>query len=78
MGPLYFGPGTQLPLLNDHPAFITFLDQSSLGGVDKILQFRYDYEGISDAEQDTISALAERTRAWKFAPAQTNRFDPPV
>ncbi len=54
--------------MQDHPraAFITFLAQSSLGGVDKTLQFRFDYEGISYAGQETITALAERTRAWKF------------
>ncbi len=34
--------------------------------MDKTLQFRFDYEGISDAGQETIKALAERTRAWKF------------
>jgi hypothetical protein len=34
--------------------------------VDKALQFRFDYEGISHAGQETITALAERTRAWKF------------
>ncbi len=52
--------------MNDHPAFIVFLAKSSLGGMDKTLQFRFDYEGISDAGQETITALAERTRAWKF------------
>jgi hypothetical protein len=30
------------------------------------VQYRFDYEGISDAGQETITALAERTRAWKF------------
>jgi hypothetical protein len=64
--PLYFGPGTQYPLLNDHPAFITFLAQSSLGGMDKTLDYRFDYKGISDARQETIRDLAERARAWKF------------
>jgi hypothetical protein len=63
--PLHFGPGTKYPLLNDHPAFIEFLAKSSLGGMDKTLQYRFDYEGISDAGQETMTALAERTRAWK-------------
>ncbi len=47
--PLYFGPGTKYPSLNDHAAFIAFLAESSLGGMDKTLQLRFDYEGISDA-----------------------------
>jgi hypothetical protein len=63
---LHFGPGTKFPSLNDHPAFIKFLAESSLGGMDKTLQFRFDYEGISDARQETIRDLEERARAWKF------------
>ncbi len=63
---LHFGPGTKFPSLNDHPAFIQFLAESSLGGMDKTLQFRFDYEGISDARQETIRDLEERARAWKF------------
>jgi hypothetical protein len=34
--------------------------------MDKTLQYRFDYEGISDAGQETITALAEQTRGWKF------------
>ncbi len=64
--PLYFGPSTQYPVLNDQPAFITFLAQTSLGGMDKTLDCRFDYKGISDARQETIRDLAERARAWKF------------
>jgi hypothetical protein len=44
--PLNFGPCTKYPSLNDHPAFIAFLAKSSLGGMDKTLQYRFDYEGI--------------------------------
>jgi hypothetical protein len=54
------------PSLNDHTAFIVFLAKNSLGllgGMDKTLQFRFHYEGISDAGQETIKALAERTRS---------------
>ncbi len=29
--------------------------------MDKTLQYRFDYEGISDAGQETITALAEQT-----------------
>ena len=32
-GALHFGPGTEYPTLHDHPAFITFLAKSSLGGM---------------------------------------------
>ncbi len=64
--PLHFGPSTKYPSLNDHPAFILFLAKSSLGGMGKTLQFRFDYEGSSDAGQETIKALAERMCAWKF------------
>jgi hypothetical protein len=64
--PLYFGPCTKYPSLNDHPAFIAFVAESSLGGMDKTLQFRSDYQGIIDAGQEIIKDLAERTRAWKF------------
>ncbi len=68
--PLYFGPCTKYPSLNDHLSFIAFLAESSLGGMDKTLQFgttfRFDYEGIIDAGQEAIKDLAERTRAWKF------------
>jgi hypothetical protein len=63
---LQFGPGTKYPSLNDHPAFISFLAKSSLGGMDKTLHYRFDYEGISDARQETIRYLAERARTWKF------------
>ena len=34
--------------------------------MDKTLDYRFDYEGISDARQETIRDLAERARAWKF------------
>jgi hypothetical protein len=47
--PLYFGPCTKYPSLNDHPAFIVFLAKSSLRGMDKTLQYRFDYEGISES-----------------------------
>jgi hypothetical protein len=34
--------------------------------MDKPLQYRFDYEGISDARQETIRDLAEQVQAWKF------------
>jgi hypothetical protein len=66
MGHFAFGPWTEYPSLNDHPAFITFLAKRSLGGMNTTLPFRFDYKGIRDARQETIRHLAERTRAWKF------------
>jgi hypothetical protein len=56
--PLYFGPGTKYPSLNDHPSFISFFAQSLLGGMDKTLQYRFDYEGISDAGQETYCKIS--------------------
>ncbi len=53
-------------IMNVHPAFFTFLAQSSLRGMGETLQYRFDYEGISDVRQETIRDLAERARAWKF------------
>ncbi len=34
--------------------------------MDKTLHFRFDYEGISDAGQETIQALGERMCEWKL------------
>jgi hypothetical protein len=34
--------------------------------MDKTLEFRLDYEGNSDARQETVRDLEERARVWKF------------
>jgi hypothetical protein len=65
-GPLHFCPGTTVPSLNDHPAYKTFLRESSLGRMDPALMWRVDYKGVSDARQDTIASDEERARTWKF------------
>ncbi len=41
--------------------------------MDKTLLYRFDYEGISDARQETIRDLAEQARAWKL-----EAVNPPV
>ncbi len=60
-GPLHwhFSPCTTVPSLNDHPEYKTFLCESSLGGMDPALMWRVDYEGVSDARQDTIASESE-------------------
>jgi hypothetical protein len=80
---LHFGPSTDFPSWNEHPDFIRFLAESSLAseGMDKVLLFRIDYEGISDARQETIRDLAEQARAWRIeavvnAAQHTNFINP--
>jgi hypothetical protein len=50
-------PGTGLLQLHDHPAFIWFLGESSLGGMDPALMWRVDGRGFSDPSEATIRAL---------------------
>jgi hypothetical protein len=63
-GALHFGPSTDILQLNDHPAFIRFVRESSLGGMDPVLMWRVDFKGFSDASQPTIRALEVKDRAW--------------
>jgi hypothetical protein len=56
-------PDTRFQSLNGH---LQFLRESSLGGVNPVLKWRVDYQGISDARQATVRAHEERGRAWKF------------
>jgi hypothetical protein len=52
--------------LNEHPAYINFLVEGSLGGMDPILMWRVDCRGFSDASQATRRALEVKDRAWTF------------
>ena len=65
-GALHFGPRTDCQSLDEHPAFLRFLRESSLGGIDPALMCRIDCKGVSDARQETIRALEERDRTWRF------------
>lgn len=65
-GALHFGPSTDILQLNDHPVFILFVRESSLGEMDPALMWRVDFRGFSDASQATIRALEVKDRAWTF------------
>jgi hypothetical protein len=65
-GTMTFGPGEKWRSFNEHPAFLAFLRESSLGGINPSLSFRVDYEGVSDAIQPTITKMEQRGRAWRF------------
>jgi hypothetical protein len=66
-GVLHFGTGTGLLQLHAHPAFIQFLGESSLGGMNRALMWRVDCRGFSDASQATIRALEVKDRTLTFA-----------
>ena len=38
-----------------------------IGGMDRTLEFRVDYIGVSDAGQATTRGMEKRLRAWRFA-----------
>ncbi len=63
---LNFGPDQQCLSFHDHPALLTFLGESSLGGFDPTLLFCLNYKGVSDSLQPTIERQEERGTAWKF------------
>ena len=52
----------------DHAVFrtVTFLRESSLGGMDQTLRFRVDYTGVSEDRQPTLRKDDDRAKAWKF------------
>jgi hypothetical protein len=58
-GALEFGPGTDFLRLHDHPAYIRFLGESSLGGMDPALMWCVDCRGFSDARTWTFEAVLE-------------------
>ncbi len=63
---LRLGPRETWKSFNEHPALLTFLRESSLGGIDPSLMYRVDYMGVSNTRQPSTSTNEEGGRAWRF------------